>query len=216
MYVTIVPEGQLEDDALRRLIAFSCPKIVIFDSLLRRKIPNRTTEAAGRDSLLQNIHRYRTAAARAGQSFVVLFDLEHDYPCAPDLLTKWKLAGGMPDKFIVNIAVRSTEAWLLADRERMAQFLSVSLDRIPLKPDEIDHPKQKLMGLGQKSRSPKTRRAFTPEEGENMAPGYNLHMSEFIQRRWRIDIAADASPSLSRALKRLRHLEQLFQTGSAT
>lgn len=209
MYVTIVPEGQLEDDALRRLIAFSCPKIVIFDSLLRRKIPNRTTEAAGRDSLLQNIHRYRTAAARAGQSFVVLFDLEHDYPCAPDLLTKWKLDGDMPDKFIVNIAVRSTEAWLMADRKRMAQFLSVPLNRIPLKPDEIDHPKRKLMGLGQKSRSPKTRRAFT-------GPGYNLHMSEFIQRHWRIDIAADASPSLSRALGRLRHLERLYQTGSAT
>ena len=207
VYVTIVPEGQLEQDALRQLIAYSCPKIAIFDSLLERKIPNRETKASGRDSLQKNIHRYRNAAAKAGQAYVILFDLEHDYPCAPALLTKWELAGVMPDNFIVNIAVRSTEAWLMADREGIAHFLSVSSDNIPLKPDEIEYPKQKLMSLGQMSRLSKTRRAFASVTGKSAGSGYNSYMRDYIQNRWRIDIAADASRSLSRALERLRQLD---------
>lgn len=211
VYVTIVPEGQLEEDALIRLMAHSCPKIAIFDSLLERKIPNRETKAAGRDSLQKNIHRYRSAAAKAGQTYVILFDLEQDYPCAPDLLTKWNLAGVMPDNFIVNIAVRSTESWLMADRESVAQFLSVSRDLIPLKPDEIDHPKQTLIRLGRMSRRSKTRRAFASVTGESAGSGYNSYMRDYIQNHWRIDNAADASPSLSRALERLHQLDSLPQ-----
>ncbi len=216
VYIMIVPEGRLEEDALRRLVAYSCPEIIIMKSLRRRKIPNRETKASGRDSLQKNIHRYRNAAAKAGQAYIILFDLEHDYPCAPALLTKWELAGVMPDNFIVNIAVRSTEAWLMADREGIAQFLSVSPDKIPLKPDEIDHPKQKLMSLGQMSRLSKTRRAFASVTGKSAGSGYNSYMRDYIQNRWRIDIAANASPSLSRALERLRHIERLFQTERAT
>ena len=207
MYVTIVPEGLLEDDVLTQLIAHSCPDMQITRSLLYRKNPNRQTRAAGRDSIRLNIHRYLGAAKRAGRTQVVLCDLEQDYPCAPKLLEEWNLAGVMPENFIFNVAVRSTEAWLLADKERIASFLSVSETRIPPKPDQLEHPKNTLTNIAAQSRSSKIQAAFKPRTSGQISPEYLTYMRDYIQNRWRIDIAADASPSLSRALERLRQLD---------
>ncbi len=208
MYVTIVPEGQLEDDALRQLIAHSCPEIVIMESLLIRKNPNRETKAPGRDSIRLNAKRYRNAAEKGGISFILLCDLESNYTCAPELLADWSLAVPMPDKFIFNIAVRSTEAWLMADQEKIAQFLSVSSARIPTKPDEIDQPKKTLIGIARQSSDAGIRKAFMPQPKREVGFGYIECMRDYIQNHWRIDNAADASPSLSRALDRLRQIDR--------
>ena len=223
MYVTIVPEGPLEEYALRRIIAHTPPNFKIYRSLLRRTNPNRRTSpnhcqttAAGRDSLRLNIHGYLNAAKKAGRAQIVLCDLERDYPCAPKLLEDWNLAGKMPDNFIFNVAVRSTEAWLLADKEKIASFLYVSEARIPAKPDELEHPKNMLTNIAAKSRSSIIRAAFKPKTNGQVGSEYLTYMVDYIQNHWRIDNAAEASPSLSRVLERLRHLEQLFQTKRAT
>src|SRR5688500_2597885 len=56
--------------------------------------------------------------------WVILRDLDHDSPCAPDLISRL-----LPDpapKMCFRVPVRAVEAWLLADRPGIARFLGVS------------------------------------------------------------------------------------------
>ena len=210
MYLNIVPEGKLEEAVLKRLIAYSAPHIMIQNTLLERKSLTANTKAAGRDSLRLNIRRYIQAAENAGTSFIVLCDLERDYPCPPELLQDWGV-GTVPSNFSMNIAVRSTDAWLMADREQLAQFLSIAKSQIPARPDEIENAKRTLTNLAAKSRKVNIRKAFTPGKGRASGPGYASYIREYVQSHWRIQNAADASPSLARAAERIQSLGQALQ-----
>jgi len=55
-------------------------------------------------------------------AWAVLIDLDNDAACAPTLQEKW-LALLLP--VLLSDAVRAVETWLLADRQRFAQFLSI-------------------------------------------------------------------------------------------
>ena len=167
---------------MRHIIAHTLPNFEIFRSLQRRRIPDRQTKAAGRDSLRLNIHRYLDAAKWAGRAHVVLCDLERD-SCAPKLLEDWNLASVMPDNFIFNVAVRSTEAWFLADRESLADFLSVAESLIPAKPDQLEHPKNTLTNIAAKSRSSKIQAAFKTRTSGQIGPEYLTYMREYIQNQ---------------------------------
>ncbi len=61
----------------------------------------------------------------------------------------------MPDPapyMCFRVAVREVEAWLLADREQIARFLSIARSRVPQSPETLDNPKQRLVELARHSR----------------------------------------------------------------
>jgi hypothetical protein len=83
--------------------------------------------ANGKGRLDTKIAAYNKAAAYS--PWFVLRDFDHDHPCPSGL--REKLVPTQSAGMVLRIAVRTAEAWLMADRERLAAFLSVRIQKIP-------------------------------------------------------------------------------------
>lgn len=158
----------------------------------------------GKSLLRQRITGYNNAAQHA--PWLVLVDLDHDENCAPPLRDAW-LPQPAPH-LCFRIAVREVEAWLLADVERLAQFLSVARSKLPVDPERLDDPKATMINLARASRSRDIREDMTPrpESGRKVGPAYSSRLIEFASREWRPDVAACRADSLMRAMRCLKRL----------
>ena len=108
----------------------------------------------------------------------------------------------------ICIAVQAVEAWFMADRGPLARYLSIPQGKIPVRPEEVDNPKQAIVNLARQSRSSTVRDDVVPSEhsGRSVGPGYTAAMIEFVQDKWCPVRASQLAPSLSRALARCRAL----------
>src|SRR5690349_2981582 len=95
----------------------------------------------GKDDLRRKLAGFNAAARHA--PWLVLRDLDRDATCAPDLVSD--LLPRPAKHMCFRIAVRSVEAWLIADRERIASFLGVRLEQVPAQPDLLPDPKGTLI-----------------------------------------------------------------------
>jgi len=162
---------------------------------------------SGKADLLKKTAGYNLAA-RLGP-WIVLVDLDRHADCAPPALGDWL---PQPEPLMCfRVVVREIEAWLMADRERLARFLGVSLLRIPAKPEEIDSPKELLVALANSSRRRYIKEDMVPRPGSGriVGPAYNSRLIEFVQdleHGWRPDVAALNSDSLARCQMHLLRL----------
>jgi hypothetical protein len=104
--VNVLVEGSTDEPVAKRLLKHSGLEVGI---VYGRK---------GKPDLLRRLPNYNQAAQFAPWFIVV--DLDTDSQCPSQALSKW-----LPDPSIgmrFRIAVRAIEAWLLADKENMAQF----------------------------------------------------------------------------------------------
>jgi hypothetical protein len=160
--------------------------------------------AGSKNRLLANLVGYSNAARFS--PWVVLVDLDRDCDCAPPCRDRW-----LPTRsahLCFRIAVRAVEAWLMADRERIAQLLRVSVARVPSSPDHVEDPKLELVSLARKSRSSSIRREMVPTSSScrRVGPLYVQNMIRFVEDRstgWRPEIAAEHSDSLRRCIRAL-------------
>jgi len=141
--------------------------------------------------------------AAKGMPFIVLTDLDH-HECPPALKRDWLPEPQSPN-LMLRIAVREVEAWLLADRGNLAQFLRVSRERLPHNPDLIADPKALLIELARRSQSREVRARIAPKAGSTakQGPEYNVTMSTFVRDIWDIAVAKENSPSLARTVTRI-------------
>src|SRR5712691_5308903 len=97
------------------------------------------------------------------------------------LQEKW-LASPAP-RMCFRIAVRAVETWLLADRQRLAQFLSIPVSRIPPALEAENDPKSLLVNLARHSRKRATRADMVPRQhsGRKVGPAYASRLMEFIE-----------------------------------
>lgn len=158
----------------------------------------------GNGYLLKKLPSFRQMANR--EPVLILTDLD-DTNCAPSLLRQWSGGRAFPENLLVRIAVRETEAWLLADRDGMANLLGVSPKKIPANPEELDDPKRFLLNLARTAKR-EVRSELIPAKGAmaSQGLGYNRLLSSFVSTDWKIDEATDRSESLSKAVFRLREL----------
>jgi hypothetical protein len=161
----------------------------------------------GKTHLLQRLCGYNRAARLS--PWVVLVDLDRDADCAPPFRTSW-LPNPAP-LMCFRVAVRALEAWLLADRERLARFLTIAPSRVPLDPESADDPKRTMVDLARLSRRRDIREDMVPRQGSGrtVGPAYTSRLSEFAldtTSGWRPDVAASTSPSLNRCLGCLSRL----------
>ena len=107
-----------------------------------------------------------------------------------------------------RIVVREIESWIMADRENIANFLNVSIEKIPLSPENEDDPKQKLVNIARGSRSSKIISELVPEQNSTAQVGklYTSEIKRFISDSWDANSARTNSPSLDKCLKRLEEI----------
>ena len=158
----------------------------------------------GKHHLQIKIDAYNNAARHA--PWIVLVDLDRDADCAPPLRLEW-----LPDpapKLCFRIAVRAVEAWFMADRETLAEFLRVASHRIPTTPEALDDPKGEMVNLARHSRNRGIRKDMVPREesGRRVGPAYTSRLMEYVDGRWRPEAAAKHAGSLRRAIECVRRL----------
>jgi hypothetical protein len=141
--------------------------------------------------------------AAKGIPFLVLADLERA-SCAPEVVNEWLPAGPNPN-LILRFAVREVEAWLLADREALADFLGVHIAIVPINVEQLDDPKRELVNIARRSSRSDIRRDIVPRTGSSavVGRGYNARLQHFVVAAWRPDIARNNANSLARTLAAL-------------
>lgn len=188
--LVIAVEDELSGAVMEKLIAF-----------LGRSFAIRVVNARGYGTLKKGMNKFREASRVLPH--IVLTDLDR-YPCPPVLLDDWG-ARQLPANLLFRIAVREVEAWLLADRVGIAEFLDIDLQKVPQAPETEGDPKRTLINLARKSRKRRLSREIVPATGSaaTIGPFYNPHFINFVNTRWNIVQARRYAPSLDRALLRL-------------
>lgn len=189
--IALIVEDELSGAVMRRLIAATGRNFVI----------DRMINARGHGQIKSGIGKFRTSSYALPH--VVLTDLDR-YPCPPALLDNWG-ATDLPPQFLFRIAVREVEAWLLADREGIAEFLHVAVSKVPHAPEAEDDPKRTLINLARRSRKKRLAQELVPapDSAAPIGPLYNARLSEFVNDKWDVDRAKLLADSLFRTLNRL-------------
>lgn len=163
---------------------------------------SRVFPARGNGQLKARMATFRSASHVVPH--VILTDLDR-YPCPLALLRDWK-ATDLPSGLLVRIAVREVEAWLLADREGIADFLGIPKTKLLTNPEADPDPKRTLLNLARRSRKRRLATEMVPEPGScaSIGPLYNRRLCEFVATAWNMERAIPLAPSLDRAFARLR------------
>ncbi|MBK7768616.1 MAG: hypothetical protein IPI44_22815 [Sulfuritalea sp.] len=189
--ILVAVEDELSAAVMRRLVA----------SVDRDFVIDRIINTRGNGLLRAGVPKFKSASHVLPH--VVLTDLDRS-PCPPDLLQKWG-AINLPAQLLVRVAVREVEAWLLADRFGIADFLAVAAIKVPANPEGETDPKRTLINLARRSRKRRLAQELVPTPGSpnKIGPFYNARLTEFVSRQWNVMQARGNAPSLDRALARL-------------
>lgn len=154
--------------------------------------------------LKKNLDKWCEMAMR-GIPVVLLTDLDRS-ECAPSFIRSWMGSRKHPQELLFRVAIREVEAWLLADVDGMRALLGRKA-LCPHAPDTLPDPKRYLLGLAEKA--PRSmRNALVGERGAMACQGleYNLVLCKFVTTTWDPERAAQHSPSLAQARRRLGEL----------
>lgn len=152
----------------------------------------------GKADLRSKLSGYNSAAGY--RPWLVLVDLDNDAVCAPALRQDWLAA---PSQFMCfRIAVREVEAWLMADRESLADFLRIRRTRVPDDIEGLEDPKRTLVDLARESRVNAIRADLVPRpgSGRSAGPAYTSRLTSFAEHHWDVGRASTRSRSLSAAI----------------
>ena len=195
IFVTGAVEGDLDEAVLRRIVEHVGASLT--------KVLGRH----GKQALLQSIAGYNNAARF--EPWIVLVDLDQDCDCAPPCQLEWLPAPAQHMCF--RIAVRAVEAWLLSDRDRIANFLKVPVARVPEMPESLGDPKRELVDLARRSSRRAVREELVPAlgSGRQVGPLYIARLIHFVEDQtvgWRPSAASRLSDSLARCIACLDRL----------
>jgi len=149
--------------------------------------------------------------AAKGMPYLILTDLDRS-ECAPALLREWRIEN-RNHNLLFNVAVRQVESWVLACRDRFAEFLGIRTDLIPPSVDDIPNAKKFLIDLVRRSRRRGLRVDIVPKEGSTarVGPDYNGRLAEFVESQWDPEIAKEYPPSLRRTVELLDAFQPVFE-----
>ena len=158
----------------------------------------------GKPSVLNNLEGYNNA----GRHFpwFVLVDLDRDRDCAPLAHAEW-LPQPTP-RLCFRIAVRTVEAWLMADVETLASYLDIPRNKVPPDAESLESPRTTLVNLARRSRRKRIREDMVPRQdsGRQVGPVYVSRLIEYVDTTWRPQVAAQRADSLQRTIVCLRRL----------
>lgn len=197
--MSIAVEGDVDESVARRIASSVGIEI------------GRVHGKYGKSFLEKKAQAYNNAARFA--PWLLLVDLNHAYPCAPSLRRDWMPSSSPYMSF--RVAVREIEAWIMADRERLAKFLQIPARLVPSDPEAIEHPKETLVQLAMQSRSRLIRQDMVPRPsgGRSVGPLYSTRLIEFVgnvESGWRLEAARAASRSCEMCVRDLEKLRDRY------
>lgn len=97
----------------------------------------------------------------------------------------------------------------MADRSSFSVFLGISERLVPIDPDILLDPKEKLISLVKKSRKRSLKEDILPLDGKHVkvGPAYNSSLAKYVSEFWNPQRAAECSASLEKAIRALESLQ---------
>jgi hypothetical protein len=140
---------------------------------------------------------------------VVVRDLDSDASCGPQWITQQSVTARW---LTIRIAVRSIEAWFLADRSNAAKCLRVAERIITTSPDDEPNAKLALVALARRSSSNAIKGRIVPRVGFSavVGTGYAAWFEESCAD-WDLRAAEKHSESLRRAVKAFATLRERYE-----
>lgn len=200
MEVGVVVEGQ-SDVAVVQKMLLSCD--IATD-------PQRIFRCNGKNKLDRNLSNYNRAAMHS--PFIVVRDTDNEENGCAAALRERKLPGSRQNPGLCfRLAVRSIEAWLLADAEAFAETFSVALAKVPVGVEELAKPEEALINLCRRSRSSHVRAGVVPPRDSTgrVGPEYVTYITKYARSSWRPQVAANSAPSLRRAIAEVKRLVEI-------
>ena len=189
--VALATEDELSEAVGERLIRKFAPQLAVELRIRKR----------GVGYLRSNLKSWCEIARHHPVLLIADLDMEE---CAPLLLAKWTRRTILPQDLIFRIAVRETEAWLLADHEAIGDLMGIRVDKLPQDVESLPDPKQFLLNLARRARRD-IQVYLLPASGvpARQGLGYNRRLIDFVCDLWSPERAAVRSDSLRRALTTL-------------
>lgn len=190
IYINLAYEDDLSEAVMTKLL----------ESFGNKYSIHNTYTGYGFGYLKSNIKGFNQSSIAT--PFFMLTDLDN-YECPPSLIKDWITFPLLPN-FIFRIAIKEVEAWLLADKEGLSEFMKVSLANFPTAPENETDPKRTLIQLAKRSRIRRIREDIVPiNENAKVGPNYNGCLMEFVFEKWDILNAMSSSRSLEKAFSKL-------------
>ncbi len=204
LFQRIIVEGYLDAEAAMVLLAKAGFIVDSLSPIIAGNVTNFWAKAPAFNNL----------AKKTGQLFFGLVDQENREDCAPAQIER-HLTRGKTDTFVLRIAERMLESWLLADETNLARFLGVSVEllrknkRKAVQTAPEIHPKTVISNLARNSRRREIREDLAPEEGSKglVGKGYTMQIRKFILNHWDPNQAREKNTSLHHALRALEGVE---------
>jgi hypothetical protein len=137
----IAVEDDLSDAVVRRVLNHVRRGFQVQARYPLPGLPHLHPGLSGYGYLKANVQAFNNAAAE--NPHLLLTDLDVA-ACAPELIQQW-LGGAAHSNFVIRVAVREVEAWLLADAKNFAEFLSLSRNDIPVNAESIATAKEEIV-----------------------------------------------------------------------
>ncbi len=190
--IALVVEDVLSLVLMEKVLAQTGRGYMVLRPLVERGVGN----------IRKSVPKY-VSASRA-LPHVVLADLDQTR-CAPLLRQQWGVAK-LPDSMLFRVAVRESEAWVLADRAGFADFAGIPVIKVPAAPEALADPKLELVNLVRRSRNKRLAAELVPVQGSavSIGPFYNERLGQFVRETWDVEAAMANSPSLERTFSRLQ------------
>lgn len=193
-YVQAVVEDILQDAVLRKTISTFRRDITIIGTIGFR----------GNSYIKEKLKSFNDASN--GFPHIIITDLDQ-YPCVSALMDDWGINfqfNRINRNLLFRIAEKEIEAWILADRQSFANFMGVSVRKIPDDTAIIPDPKQYIFSLARRSQN-KEMIDLIPKGTALQGPGYNSILQNFVIEHWDPIKALDHNRSLRKAIERINH-----------
>ncbi len=198
----IAVEDDLSDAVARKLLHHVRRGFQVKARYPLPSFPHARPELSGYGYLRANVRAFNRAAAQTPHLLLTDLDVA---ACAPELIREWHGSSLHPN-FLLRIAVREVETWLLADAANMADFLGLALGHIPANVETVANPKEEIVRLASLSPNPIVQENLVPSPGSTAKTGrlFNRSLIGYVRDLWDIDSAIANADSLDRALRALR------------
>ena len=203
---------------------FPAVEDVLSEWVVRRALATRPVSYAIGPVFSQGGYGYLKQQARAFNNaakacpFLLLTDLDRS-PCPSQLIGEWVGQFQHPH-FLLRVAVREVESWLLGDPAGLSSFLGL---RTPFdfgNPEQLVDPKLELLKLASRSPRRAIRAALTWKDAASgrlsQGPDYNAPLARFAATDWNIAAARKNCRSLERLLLALERIEAEFAAKGST
>ena len=159
----------------------------------------------GNGYLKSNMDKFSNIAKAT--PLLLITDLDSE-DCAPGLIKRWLGKKKPPKELLFRVAVRETEAWLLADADGFAAFSGVPVTKIPPEVENLPDPKSTLIDLVRRYGKRSLRTDIVPEPGVCAKVGlaYNQALCPFVRESWSPERAEQVANSLARVRRSIGEL----------